>query len=141
MLIRQPPQTSVLLHRLQEAPPNAWHATEHEGGVRLSLPLWPTTTVHIYALPWARGWSVFASNDADCKVHAWRNVPSAYRGLRVALHNKNRVVGPEHADADSLLVEMLRIVDHFVALNKAKRIRRWPQAMNTEYFRKLWPEA
>lgn len=71
-------------------------------------------TVCVYALPWARGWSIFATPDApDVQqgCYNWRDVPSRYAALGKALYSPRNCPGPHNVSAQAIAYAISNAVE------------------------------
>lgn len=71
-------------------------------------------TVCVYALPWARGWSIFATPDPPSTpqgCYNWRDVPSRYAALGKALYSPRDNPGPHHVPAQAIAYAISNAVE------------------------------
>lgn len=70
-----------------------------------------TSTVYVYALPWARGWSVFTSAQESVGAYSWRDVPRKYHHLQCAIYNPRGAIGPHRTSAMSVANAIIYLVN------------------------------
>lgn len=86
------------------------HSVEaYRDGLRVTLnrnePLAP---IYAYALPWARGWTVFVSDDDAATNRDWHNC----EGYSQRVSNPRNVNGPENVNADLLANAFVDAIDY-----------------------------
>lgn len=75
--------------------------------VTLSRPA-PLAPLYAYALPWARGWTVFTSDRTDVTNQSWhRNC-----GYSLRVSNPRDLVGPENVNIKALTDAFIDAIDH-----------------------------
>lgn len=88
-----------IIQLLSLQPPNSpVHNVEpYRDGIRIPVILSDDLTVYVYALPWARGWSIFTTPDADnVYSFSWREVNLKWRSYQMPCYNPRDKLGPWH---------------------------------------------
>ena len=108
------PTRERVVQLLSLADPNGIaHNVEPYGqGLRVTLTRSePHPTMYAYALPWARGWTVFVSDEANATNHDWHHAATGYS---CGVPNERGVVGPENVNADKLADKFIDAIDYMV---------------------------
>lgn len=109
------------------------HAVPLRHGIRVTMLLWGgevVEVVYVHAMPWSRGWSIFADDRPDCGAYDWRNVKAKYQGLSRPVYCPKGTSGAWRVDKSAIVDAIMSIVDRFVRLSNARRKRynkqHWP---------------
>lgn len=81
---------------------------KHRDGVRIKVPAlpWHPTTVYIYAFPWSRGWSIYASPQHDAYCHNWSNAGHKFRDFQHPLYVDRDLTGAHNIAPSRIAVKM-----------------------------------
>lgn len=115
---------------------NVLHGAEpYRDGVRIPVPIYGRPVVYVYAIPWSRGWAVFASESTLVGSYSWREQPKRYVGLQNPVYCPRGVVGPWNVaiskleSAVRLTVEPLRKLDNARRKRAYKHYWYWPRSV------------
>ena len=106
------PVREKLVQSLSLAPEGsiAHSVARHRDGLRVMLDRGDCELpVYAYALPWARGWSVFVTHHPDATSHTWHNYAT---GFSQSVPNPRNVTGPQNVDIDKLSSSLIDAIDY-----------------------------
>lgn len=105
----------------------------HIKAAMLTVAVYPEGTLYVYAVPWARGWSVFVDDREPKEVPTWNTVKDIYKGLQRPIHCERGKSGCWTIPPSTVAKAAMELLDNIHAMNAAKHavyVRdRWPRAL------------
>lgn len=112
----------VALLSLQPQDSPVHNVEAYHDGIRVPVQL-TDLTVYVYCLPWARGWSIFASPDANVAIYDWRFQTKKWRCFQMPVYSPRYLTGPHSCSPCQIVAALVYITRRLSDLER----RRAPQ--------------
>lgn len=113
----------------------------HRDGLRIKVPAvpWHPTTVYVYAFPWARGWSIYASPQHDATCPDWRNAGSKFRDFQRPIYTERGITGAHNILPLNVAVRMGLIRHDLWDRIEGAKVRNANKITRAQYW--YWPRS
>ena len=95
---------------------------KYRDGIRVPVTFSTDRIVYVYCLPWARGWSIFTTPDAeDVYSFSWREVNVKWRSYQMPVYNPRDMNGPWHCTPAQIAASLVWVVNRVATHEKRRR--------------------